>query len=260
MGDKKNTLERLSRNQTYLFALNVNDSNSGDKICREVGLSADDSSSLTPVLTKVKDGCVTKLSVSVNNPDSISGDWGSTLCEGLEKSESLTTLSLTFNNSSFFKNIDALWDAVAKNKSLTTLSLTLNNCNEYVMSEPMTCGLSDGLAKNSSLTTLSLNLNACRELGAMVSEDLSDGLAKNTSLTTLSLTLNIRSNLDMEHPMFYYLSGGLAKNTSLTMLSLTLNNYFNSFWDGYMISDLSEGLTKNMSLTTLILTLNNYSD
>ncbi|PFX12120.1 NLR family CARD domain-containing protein 4 [Stylophora pistillata] len=256
MGDRKNTLERLLCNQTYLFALNVSDSYSGDKICREVGLSADDSSSLTPVLTKVKDGCVTKLSVSVNNPDSISGDWGSTLCEGLAKSESLTTLSLTLNDIASIENIDALWDAVAKNKSFTALSLTLNNYN--CTSEPMTCGLSNGLAKNSSLTTLSLTLNDCWVWVRMVANDLSDGLAKNTSLTTLSLTFNIQSDSNIDNHVMDYLSDGLAKNTSLTTLSLTVNNYCDSDWEGGMISDLSEGLTENMSLTTLILTLNNY--
>ncbi|XP_022802499.1 uncharacterized protein LOC111340006 [Stylophora pistillata] len=258
MGDGKNTLERLSRNQTYLFALNVSDSYSGDKICREVGLSADDSSSLTPVLTKVKDGCVTKLSLSVKNPDSISGDWGSTLCEGLAKSESLTTLSLTFNNNYYIKNMDALWDAAAKNKSLTTLSLTLNSYNQYLMSEPITFGLRNGLAKNSSLTTLSLTLNDCLVWKKMVANDLRDGLAKNASLTTLRLTMNIQSGWIIRIPLVDYLSGGLAKNTSLTTLSLTLNNYCD--WEECMISGLNEGLTKNMSLTTLILTFNNYRD
>ena len=135
MGDGKKTLQRLSSNQIYFFAFNVHSFNSGNKICREVCLSTDDSSPITPVFAKVKDGCVTKLNVSINNPGSISEDWKCNLFEGLAKNECLTVL----------------------NTSLTTPSLTADNYSE--MGEEWARGLGDGLGKSTSLTTLSLTVN-----------------------------------------------------------------------------------------------------
>ena len=206
MGDGKNTLQRLSSNQVYFFALNVNSWNSGNKTCREVCLSTDDSSPITPVFTKVKDGCITKLSVSINNPDSISEDWKCNLFEGLSKSESLTTLNLRFNNFCLIKNIDALWDAVGENVTLTTLNLTVNN--------------------------------SC-DTGGDWARGLVYGLVKNTSLTTLSLTVNNYSNdSDIFGDLTHVMGDGLAKNTSLTTLSLTVNNYSN---DSDMIGDWTRG-------------------
>ena len=135
MGDGKNSLQRLSCNQVYLFALNVHSSNSDNKNFRDICLTADDSSSLTPVFTKVKDGCITKLCVSIDNPGSISEDWKCNLFEGLAKNECLTVL----------------------NTSLTTPSLTADNYSE--MGEEWARGLGDGLGKSTSLTTLSLTVN-----------------------------------------------------------------------------------------------------
>ena len=206
MGDGKKTLQRLSSDQIYFFAFNVHSFNSGNKICREVCLSTDDSSPITPVFTKVKDGCITKLSVSINNPDSISEDWKCNLFEGLSKSESLTTLNLRFNNFCLIKNIDALWDAVGENVTLTTLNLTVNN--------------------------------SC-DTGGDWARGLVYGLVKNTSLTTLSLTVNNYSNdSDIFGDLTHVMGDGLAKNTSLTTLSLTVNNYSN---DSDMIGDWTRG-------------------
>ena len=181
MGDGKNALQRLSCNQIYSFACNVHFSNSGNKICRDICLSADDSPSLTPVFTKVKNGCVTKLSVSINNPGSISEDWKCKLSEGLAGSESLTTLNLVFNNIYSIENIDALWDAVRENVTLTTLNLTVNNNSE--MRGDLTLDMGDGLAKNTSLTTLSLTVSNYGEIVQGLTLDMGDGFAENMSLT-----------------------------------------------------------------------------
>ena len=175
MGDGKNALQRLSCNQIYSFACNIHFSNSGNKICRDICLSADDSPSLTPVFTKVKNGCVTKLSVSINNPGSISEDWKCKLSEGLAGRESLTTLNLVFNNIYSIENIDALWDAVRENVTLTTLNLTVNNNSE--MRGDLTLDMGDGLAKNTSLTTLSLTVSNYGEIIQGLTLDMGDGFA-----------------------------------------------------------------------------------
>ncbi|XP_066015682.1 NACHT, LRR and PYD domains-containing protein 2-like [Pocillopora verrucosa] len=256
MGDGKKTLQRLSCNQTYLFAFNVHSFNSGNMICREVCLSTNDSSPITPVFAKVKDGCVTKLSVSINNPGSISEDWKCNLFEGLAKNECVTTLNLVFNNIYPLENIDALGDGLGKNTSLTTLSLTVNNYSE-MSREDLTGGLGDGLGKNTSLTTLSLTVNNYSEMSREdLTGGLGDGLGKNTSLTTLSLTVNNYS--EMIGDLTGGLGDGLGKNTSLTTLSLTVNNYSEMIGD--LTGGLGDGLGKNTSLTTLSLTVNNYSE
>ena len=287
MGDGKKTLQRLSSDQIYFFAFNVHSFNSGNKICREVCLSTDDSSPITPVFAKVKDGCVTKLNVSINNPGSISEDWKCNLFEGLAKNECVTTLNLVFNNIYLLENIDALGDGLGKNTSLTTLSLTVNNYRYSEMREEWTGGLGDGLGKNTSLTTLSLTVNNYSYMIGDLTGSLGDGLGKNTSLTTLSLTVNnycemgevwtrglgdglgkntsltmlsltVNNYYEMEEVWTRGLGDGLGKNTSLTMLSLTVNNYFKN--GEKWACSLVDGLGKNMSLTTLSLTVNNYSE
>ena len=284
MGDGKNSLQRLSCNQVYLFAFDVHSFNSGNKIGREICLSTDDSSSVTPVFTKVKDSCITKLSVSINNPGSISEDWKCNLFEGLAKNECLTTLNLIFNSSYLIENIDSLWDAVGENATLTTVNLTVNNrcdtggdqiCilgvglakstsltmlsltfNNYgEIIGDLTLELGDGLAKNTSLTSLSLTVNNYSYIGEEWAHGLGDGLAKNTSLTTLSLTFNNYD--DMSGDWKCRLGDGLGKNTSLTTLSITVNDFFESIKQ-FTFDDLSDGLAKNTSLTTLSLTVNNY--
>ena len=286
MGDGKKTLQRLSSNQIYFFAFNVHSFNSGNKICREVCLSTDDSSPITPVFAKVKDGCVTKLNVSINNPGSISEDWKCNLFEGLAKNECLTTLNLIFNNSYLVENIDSLWDAVGENATLTTVNLTVNNrrdtggdqiCvlgvglakstsltmlsltfNNYSkIFGDLTLELGDGLAKNTSLTSLSLTVNNYGYIGEEWAHGLGDGLAKNTSLTTLSLTVNNYDNMSGDWKC--RLSDGLGKNTSLTTLSFTVNDFIESI-EQLTFDDLSDGLAKNTSLTTLSLTVNNYDE
>ena len=254
MGDGKKTLQRLSSDQIYFFAFNVHSFNSGNKICREVCLSTDDSSPITPVFAKVKDGCVTKLNVSINNPGSISEDWKCNLFEGLAKNECVTTLNLVFNNIYFLKKRDALAYGLGKNTSLTTLSLTVNNYS--YMGEEWTLSLGDGLGKNTSLTTLSLTVNNYSYMGGDFTGGLGDGLGKNTSLTTLSLTVNNYSHMvgDLTCGLGY----GLGENTSLTTLSLTVNNY--SHMEGDLTFGLGECLGESTSLTTLSLTVNNYSD
>ena len=270
MGDGKNSLRMLSCDQVYLFALNVHSSNSGNKNFRNVCLTADDSSSLTPVFTKVKDGCVTKLSVSINNPGSISEDWKCNLFEGLAKNDCLTTLNLVFNNIYSFtiENMDALWDAVGENATLTTMNLTVNDCRDTLTTLSRTINdfsemrgkgtsfLGDGLGKNTSLTTLSLTVNNYSEVRGNLTLALGDGLAKNTSLTTLSLTVNSYS--EFRGDLTRGLGDGLAKNTSLTTLSLTVNNY--SEFRGDLTRGLADGLAKNTSLTMLSLTVNNYNE
>ena len=286
MGDGKNSLQRLSYNQVYLFAFNVHSFNSGNKICREICLSTDDSSSITPVFTKVKDSCMTKLSVSINNPGRISEDWKCNLFEGLAKNECLTTLNLIFNSSYLVENIDSLWDAVGENATLTTVNLTVNNrrdtggdqiCilgvglakstsltmlsltfNNYSkIFGDLTLELGDGLAKNTSLTSLSLTVNNYGYIGEEWAHGLGDGLAKNTSLTTLSLTVNNYDNMSGDWKC--RLSDGLGKNTSLTTLSFTVNDFIESI-EQLTFDDLSDGLAKNTSLTTLSLTVNNYDE
>ena len=252
MGDGKNTLQRLSSDQIYFFAFNVHSFNSGNKICREVCLSTDDSSPITPVFAKVKDGCVTKLNVSINNPGSISEDWKCNLFEGLAKNECVTTLNLVFNNIYLLENIDALGDGLGKNTSLTTLSLTVNNYSE--MREWWAHDLGDGLGKNMSLTTLSLTINHYGKIEDAGIVTVAYGLGENTSLTTLSLTLNNYGKIEgvwMLNP-----SDGLGKNTSLTMLSLTFNNYceITGDWECFQADDLGE----NRSLTMLSIKVNNY--
>ena len=254
MEDGKKTLQRLSSDQIYFFAFNVHSFNSGNKICREVCLSTDDSSPITPVFAKVKDSCVTKLNVSINNPGSISEDWKCNLFEGLAKNECVTTLNLVFDNIYLLANIDALGDGLGKNTSLTTLSLTFNNYSE--IRGEWTLGLGDGLGKNTSLTTLSLTVNNYSDMEEDLIRGLGDGLGKNTSLTTLSLTFNNYSEMGGEWTGG--LGDGLGKNTSLTTLSLTVNNY--SEMGGEWTGGLGDGLGKNTSLTTLSLTVNNYSE
>ena len=252
MGDGKKTLQRLSSDQIYFFAFNVHSFNSGNKICREVCLSTDDSSPITPVFAKVKDGCVTKLNVSINNPGSISEDWKCNLFEGLAKNECVTTLNLVFNNLYLTERLDALWDAVGENATLTTLSLTVNDY--YGFNIRWIWDMVGGLAKNTSLTTLSFTVDNYDRSITNWTWGLVGGLAKNTSLTTLSFTVN--NYHEMTKEWTWGLDDALVKNTSLTMLSLTVNNY--STLVGEWTCGLGEGVGKNTSLTTLNLTVNNY--
>ena len=281
MGDGKKTLQRLSSNQIYFFAFNVHSFNSGNRICREVCLSTDDSSPITPVFAKVKDGCVTKLNVSINNPGSISEDWKCNLFEGLAKNATLTMVDLTVNNcfDTGEDQICVLSDGLAEKTTLTTLSPTANNYRD--MTRDWTHGLGDGLARNTSLTTLGLTVNNCCYMREGWAHGLGDGLAKNTSLTTLSLTVNNYSEMKGDVTPYMddgfqetsWRSGnnfdlgwcrcwtcvpgdGLGKNTSLSTLSLTVNNY--NEMKNYLACVLGNGLVENTSLTTLSLTVNNY--
>ena len=232
MGDGKKTLQRLSSNQIYFFAFNVRSFNSGNKICREVCLSTDDSSPITPVFAKVKDGCVTKLNVSINNPGNISEDWKCNLFEGLAKNECVTTLNLVFN-------IDAF---------------KINNYSE--MGGDLTGVLGDGLGKNTSLTTLSLTVNNYSDMGGDLTGVLGDGLGKNTSLTTLSLTFNNYS--EMRGEWTRDLADDLAKNTSVVTLNLTLSNWNNLYED--WIHGLVDALVTNMSSTAISLEVNIFGE
>ena len=273
--DGNSVLQALSCNQTYSFTLNVHDLNADDKICRELNLSADDSSSLTSVFNKVHETFQSRLNLNINNPTKLSddaslttlsltvhvtsnpsGDWTPVLWDGLTQNTSLTMLSLTLNSYSEMRGhwTLGLGDGLAQNTSLTTLSLTLNNYSE--MRGEWTLGLGDGLAQNTSLTTLSLTLNNYSEMRGEWTLGLGDGLAQNKSLTTLSLTLNNHS--EMSEDWTGGLGNGLAQNTSLTTLSLTLNDHseMSEDWTG----GLGNGLAQNTSLTTLSLTLNDHSD
>ena len=254
--DGNSILQALSCDQTYSFTLNVHDVNTNDKICKEFNLSADDSSSLTSVFTKVNDTCPSRLILNLNIPTNLSDDWGCRLYEGLAKNTSLTTLSLTLNNHCDTSRdwTRGLGDGLAQNTSLTTLSLTLNiHCDT---SGDWTGGLGDGLAQNTSLTTLSLTLNIHCDTSGDWTRGLGDGLAQNTSLTTLSLTLNI--HCDTSGDWTRGLGDGLAQNTSLTTLSLTLNIHCDT--SGDWTRGLGDGLAQNTSLTTLSLTLNIHCD
>ena len=254
--DGNSVLQALSCDQTYSFTLNVHDVNTDDKICKEFNLSADDSSSLTPVFDKVNDTCPSGLTLNINNPTNLSDDWGCSLYEGLAKNTSLTTLSLTLNNYSVMSGdwTLGLRDGLAQNVSLTTLSLTFNNYTD--MSGAWLRDLEDGLTQNTSLTTLSLTFNNYSGVSGYLALGLGGGLAQNTSLTTLSLTLNNYSDVSVHWALG--LEDGLARNTSLTTLSLTLNNYSNV--SVQWAHGLEDGLAKNTSLTTLSLTFNDYSD
>ena len=252
--DGNSVLQALYCGQTYAFK--IHGLNADDKICKEVNLSADDSSSLTSVFTKVNDTCPSRLSLNINNSSNLSEDWGCSLYESLAKNMALTTLDLILNNQG---NTSGDWtrglgDGLAQNTSLTTLNLTLNNYTDA--GEDWTLGLVDGLAQNTSLTTLSLTLNNYSHMSEDWTLGLWNGFAKNTSLTTLSFTLNNYSN--MSGDLTLGLGDGLAQNTSLTTLSLTLNNY--SVVSGVWTRGLGDGLALNMSLITLSLTFNNYSD
>ena len=254
--DGNSVLQALSYDQTYSFTLNVHEVNADDKICKEVNLSADDSSSLTSVFTKINDTCPSRLSLNINNPTKLSDDWGCSIHEGLAKNTSLTTLSLKLNNHSDMSGdwTRGLGVGLAQNTSLTTLSLTLDNYSD--MSGDWTRGLGVGLAQNTSLTTLSLTLNNHSHMSGDWTRGLGVGLAQNTSLTTLSLTLNNHS--DVSGDWTRGLGDGLAQNTSLTTLSVILDNY--SRMSGDWTLGLGVGLAQNTSLTTLSLTLNSHSE
>ena len=252
--DANSVLQALSCNQKYAFTLNVHGLNADDKICKEVNLSADDSSSLTSVFDKVNNTCLSMLSLNINNPTNLSDDWGCSIYEDLGENRSLTTPDLILNNHG---NTSGDWtlglgNGLAQNTSLTTLSLILNNHSD--MSGDWTRGLGNGLAQNTSLTTLSLILNNHSDMNGDWTRGLGNGLAQNTSLTTLSLTLN-HGNTSGDWTLG--LGNGLAQNTSLTTLSLILNNH--SDVSGHWTRGLGNGLAQNTSLTTLSLILDNHS-
>ena len=255
--DGNSALQALSCDQTYTFTLNVHDMNTDDKICKEVNLSADDSSSLTSVFTKINDTCPSRLSLNINNPTKLSDDWGCSIHEGLAKNTSLTTLSLKLNNHSDMSGdwTRGLGVGLAQNTSLTTLSLTLDNYSD--MSGDWTRGLGVGLAQNTSLTTLSLTLNNHSDVSGDWTRGLGVGLAQNTSLTTLSVILDNYSHMSGDWTRG--LGDGLAQNTSLTTLSLTLNSH-RVMMSGDWTLGLGVGLAQNTSLTTLSITLNIYSN
>ena len=97
--DGNSALQGLACNQTYSFTLTTNDLNSDEKISKEViNFSVGESSSLTSAFTTVDDTCSSNLNLIISNCSNLSEELSSSLVDGLTRSTSLTTLSLTLNH------------------------------------------------------------------------------------------------------------------------------------------------------------------
>ena len=211
---------------------------------------------------------ITTLSLTINSNDEsyLSEDWAKHLGDGLAKNTSTTTLSLTIN-SSYRSNMSEHWakdlgDGLAKNTSITTLSVTINSSDRSYLRKHWEKDLAYGLAKNKSITTVSVTINDNGEshLTERGAKLLGDGLAKNTSITTFNLTINSNGESYLSEDWAKDLGEGFAKNTSITTLSLTVNDNGKSYLTERGAKRLGDGLAKNTSITTFDLTINSNGE
>ena len=251
--------------------------------CNALDVSIDNSASLRPMFSKVKNTRKERINLRIINYDEVISDWPRLLGDALAETTSLTTLDLTVRNYTMNPGIwKDLGDSLLRSSSLTVLSLTISNYSS--VAEDWEYTLVNSLAKMPSLTTLSLaiddrvevrkfeeDLMAVRSLSTLSvvingskltyfwGKFLQKCVEECSSLKKLSLTKNNYYH-SREMPLAWEegLSFGLARTTSLKELNMTINNMTctHSAWRNVLVT----GLSNNKSVTSLTVTVTNHCD
>ena len=230
-------------------------------------VSVDSSSSLTPVLSDVKNTRKERINLRIINDREIIGDWPRLLGNALADNTSVTTLDLTVSGYPMYVGM-ALGGSLLRSSSLTVLSLTIS-IYKGVVSTGWEYTLVNSLAKMASLTTLSLEFDDRRKI-----IHLAKDLMAVKSLSTLSVVI-CGSNLNCFWGNF--LRKCLEECTSLKKFCLTRNNYEEHEFNPNdaplipLVSDdprklpvtwktgLARGLASTSSLKELTMTINNIT-
>ena len=264
----KTVLQELSRNnetvQLKLHGVRV----VPKEACNALDVCIDNSASLTPVFSEVKNTRKERINLKIINDDEVISDWPRLLGDALAGTTSLTTLDLTVSNYTMNPGIwKYLGDSLLRSSSLTVLSLTISNYSN--MAEGWECTLVNSLAKMASLTTLSLSID---DRGG--EEKFGEDLMAVKSLSTLSVVIN---GSKLTYFWGKFLRKCLDECNSLTKLCLTSNDYtehensryyatfLNRFSDDSIEKPVSWqeglrfGLASNSSLKELVITINNIT-
>ena len=230
-------------------------------------VSVDSSSSLTPVLSEVKNTRKERINLRIINDREIIGDWPRLLGDALADNTSVTALDLTVSGYPMYVGM-ALGGSLLRSSSLTVLSLTISIYKD-VVSTGWEYTLVNSLAKMASLTTLSLAFDDRRKI-----IHLAKDLMAVKSLSTLSVVI-CGSNLTCFWGNF--LRKCLEECTSLKKFCLTRNNYEEHEFNPNdaplipLVSDdprklpvtwktgLARGLASTSSLKELTMTINNIT-
>ena len=232
-----------------------------------LGVSVDSSSSLTPVLSEVKNTRKEKINLRIINDREVIGEWPHLLGDALANNTSVTALDLTV--SGYPMNVGMfLGDSLLRSSSLTVLSVTINIYRGIVLTG-WEYTLVNSLAKMASLTTLSLEFDDRRKIIHSAKD-----LMAVKSLSTLSVVI-CGSNLNWFWGNF--LRKCLEECTSLKKFCLTRNNYEEHECNPNdaplipLVSDdprklpvtwkqgLARGLASTSSLKELTMTINNIT-
>ena len=195
--------------------------NTGELIAR------DDTYTIRDALAKTTSLNTFSLAICVN-PFNVSSLLG---C--LDKvSASLTTLAITLSlcdfpdTTSLVATEKSFKNGLLKSSTITTLSLTINEFSEGISdigSFLQHLGVFEGLAQNTSVTTFNLTLNSSRKVGDDWLPGLCDALKKNSSLTTLRLKLN--NHCATGESRLYDLRKLALESKSLSLLELEVSFY-----------------------------------
>ena len=183
------------------------------------------STGLSPPLIGYLEGCssLKSLTLTLNEyGDRFEKDTCAFLLrEGLRRSTSLISLTLTFNiNGAVTEFVDISDDDFVPNISLNSFTLTIND----VRGSGDCTLLSSALWSNyKSLTTLNLALNNCVEKNSTILSRILDAVMKANSLRTLRLKINTSRFIGGRCE--YDLSKLVVKSPSLELIELTISRY-----------------------------------
>ena len=172
------------------------------------------------------------LALIINNITSTDYHWATSVCMGLSKNESVTSLAVTVSD---YCSLSAeeyahfLEVGLTANKSLTTLTLTVNDYSEFGWFKswarwpPLIHFLHFSLVEITSLTVLNLNLNICSEVSEDWLTNLFDTFVESSSLTTLRLKVN--NQCSTGESRLYDFSNLLLKSELLSSFELSVTFY-----------------------------------
>ena len=241
-------LQELSRNNEIVLVKVRGLCVDPNEACNALDVSIDSPSSLTSVLSEVKNTRKEKINLRIINEGEVINDWPRLLGDALAENTSLTALDLTVSN---YTGND-LGDSLLRSSSFTVLNLGINNYGKF--GEGWECTLVNSLAKMASLTTLGLAIDDRCEV-----RKLQKDLMAVRSISTLNAVIN-GSNVTYFWSKF--LRKCLEECNSLTKLFLTKNNCtkFALVPDSSLVRDLVCGLASTSSLKELTITINNITD
>ena len=153
--------------------------------------------------------------------------WYTGLADGLARTASLIELTLTINDDKILWDfwLECVCQGLEKNETVTTLTVTTSSEDDFLC-EMWVHKLNYGLARSKSLTTLTLVMNVYAEGKRLKDWDtfcFETRNARNTSFPTLNLTINICAEATADWlPNICHL---LVKRSSLTTFRLNVNNH-----------------------------------